>query len=176
MLIYGFPLSLLGFALSYAQLKPVPCKSTQAALDLRESQATDIQKQVIISTTPVLLFPNPVPPATYKAPEQVFVCLERLRLVVPALFRLDGHICSPPPPHACHNALLYSSLASLITFCIYDNGCLQIDLKVTSFILPPFLQTMPQRLAVLPSCCCLVLCLDTVHSKVLSIARTISSI
>lgn len=46
MLIYGFPLSLLGFALSYAQLKPVPCKSTQAALDLRESQATDIQKQV----------------------------------------------------------------------------------------------------------------------------------
>jgi len=46
MLIYGFPLSLLGFALSYAQLDPVPCRSTQAALDLRESQATDIQKQV----------------------------------------------------------------------------------------------------------------------------------
>lgn len=46
LLIYGFPISLLGFALSYAQLEPVPCKSTQAALDLRESQMTDIQKQV----------------------------------------------------------------------------------------------------------------------------------
>jgi hypothetical protein len=46
MLIYGFPISLLGFALSYAQLKPVPCKTTRKALDLRESQATDIQKQV----------------------------------------------------------------------------------------------------------------------------------
>lgn len=47
MLIYGFPLSLLGFALSYAQLRPVECKSTQEALDLRESQMTDIQKQVL---------------------------------------------------------------------------------------------------------------------------------
>ncbi|KAL4419968.1 hypothetical protein ABPG75_007066 [Micractinium tetrahymenae] len=46
LLIYGFPITLLGFALSYAQLKPVPCKSTQEALRLRDSQATDIQKQV----------------------------------------------------------------------------------------------------------------------------------
>ena len=46
MLIYGFPISLLGFALAYAQLKPVPCKTTKAAFDLRESQMTDIQKQV----------------------------------------------------------------------------------------------------------------------------------
>jgi hypothetical protein len=46
LLIYGFPLSLLGFALSYAQLEPVPCKTTQAAFDLRDSQMTDIQKQI----------------------------------------------------------------------------------------------------------------------------------
>ena len=46
LLIYGFPITLLGFALSYAQLKPVPCKTTVQALALRESQATDIQKQV----------------------------------------------------------------------------------------------------------------------------------
>ena len=46
MLIYGFPISLLGFALAYAQLKPVPCKTTRAAFNLRDSQMTDIQKQV----------------------------------------------------------------------------------------------------------------------------------
>lgn len=46
MLIYGFPVSVLGFALSYAQLSPVPCKTTQAAFALRASQMTDIQKQV----------------------------------------------------------------------------------------------------------------------------------
>lgn len=46
MLIYGFPISLLGFALAYAQLKPVPCKTTRAAFDLRDTQMTDIQKQV----------------------------------------------------------------------------------------------------------------------------------
>lgn len=45
-LIYGFPLSILGLALGYAQLKPVPCRSRPAALKLRDSQATDIQKQV----------------------------------------------------------------------------------------------------------------------------------
>ncbi|EIE23672.1 hypothetical protein COCSUDRAFT_66039 [Coccomyxa subellipsoidea C-169] len=46
LLIYGFPITLLGFALSYAQLKPVPCKTTVQALSLREAQATDIQKQL----------------------------------------------------------------------------------------------------------------------------------
>ena len=46
LLIYGFPITLLGFALSYAQLKPVPCRTTAAALALRDAQATDIQKQV----------------------------------------------------------------------------------------------------------------------------------
>ena len=54
MLIYGFPIALLGFALAYAQLKPVPCKTTRAAFNLRDSQMTDIQKQVhlnLISAT-----------------------------------------------------------------------------------------------------------------------------
>lgn len=46
MLVYGFPLFLLGAALSYAQLAPVPCKTTKAAFDLRQSQMTDIQKQI----------------------------------------------------------------------------------------------------------------------------------
>ncbi|GBF99544.1 hypothetical protein Rsub_12350 [Raphidocelis subcapitata] len=46
LLIYGFPISVLGFALSYAQLAPVPCKTTKAAFELRATQMTDIQKQV----------------------------------------------------------------------------------------------------------------------------------
>ena len=46
MLIYGFPISLLGFALSYAQLRPVPCATTAGAAAVREAQATDIQKQL----------------------------------------------------------------------------------------------------------------------------------
>lgn len=45
-LIYGFPLMLLGLALKYAELKPAPCKTTAAAYKLRETQMTDIQKQV----------------------------------------------------------------------------------------------------------------------------------
>jgi len=51
LLVYGFPLSLLGFALKYAELKPVTCKTTQEAFDLRETQMTDIQKQVREDTT-----------------------------------------------------------------------------------------------------------------------------
>lgn len=46
MLIYGFPISLLGFALSYAQLAPVPCLTTAGALAARDTAATDIQKQL----------------------------------------------------------------------------------------------------------------------------------
>lgn len=55
LLIYGFPISLLGFALAYAQLKPVPCKTTKAAFELRDSQMTDIQKQVQLSV-PVIAY------------------------------------------------------------------------------------------------------------------------
>jgi hypothetical protein len=51
LLIYGFPISILGFALSYAQLPPVPCKTTRAALELRATQMTDVQKQVREDTT-----------------------------------------------------------------------------------------------------------------------------
>jgi hypothetical protein len=46
LLIYGFPISILGFALSYAQLEPVKCTTTKAAFNLRDSQMTDIQKQI----------------------------------------------------------------------------------------------------------------------------------
>lgn len=35
LLIYGFPISLIGFALKYAELKPVELRSTQEALSLR---------------------------------------------------------------------------------------------------------------------------------------------
>ena len=45
-LIYGFPMLLLGFALKYAQLEPVPCETTRAAFDARETQMTDNLKQV----------------------------------------------------------------------------------------------------------------------------------
>ena len=51
LLIYGFPISLIGFALKYAELAPVECKTTKAAMALRESQMTDIQKQVREDTT-----------------------------------------------------------------------------------------------------------------------------
>jgi hypothetical protein len=46
MLIYGFPICVLGFALSYAQLDPVPCLTTKAAFDLRGRDSTDIQRQI----------------------------------------------------------------------------------------------------------------------------------
>jgi hypothetical protein len=51
LLIYGFPISILGFALSYAQLEPVSCKTTRGAFELRGSQMTDIQKQIREDTT-----------------------------------------------------------------------------------------------------------------------------
>lgn len=46
MLTYGFPLAVIGMALKYAELKPVPCTTYADALALRETQATPTLKQV----------------------------------------------------------------------------------------------------------------------------------
>lgn len=46
MLTYGFPLSVIGFALKYAELQPVPCVTYEDAYKLRDSQATEILAQV----------------------------------------------------------------------------------------------------------------------------------
>ncbi|KAL2485444.1 acclimation of photosynthesis to environment [Abeliophyllum distichum] len=46
MLTYGFPLAIIGMALKYAELKPVPCLTYSDAYMLREKCATPILKQV----------------------------------------------------------------------------------------------------------------------------------
>jgi len=46
LLTYGFPLTIIGMALKYAELKPVPCITYADALALREKCATPILKQV----------------------------------------------------------------------------------------------------------------------------------
>ncbi|CAI9282613.1 unnamed protein product [Lactuca saligna] len=46
MLTYGFPLTIIGMALKYAELKPVPCLTYSDAQILREKCATPILKQV----------------------------------------------------------------------------------------------------------------------------------
>ena len=46
MLIYGFPISLIGFALKYAELEPLECITYADALKLREEQTTSILTQV----------------------------------------------------------------------------------------------------------------------------------
>ncbi|KAJ3683439.1 hypothetical protein LUZ60_013666 [Juncus effusus] len=46
MLTYGFPLTIIGMALKYAELKPVPCITFSDAEALREKCATPILKQV----------------------------------------------------------------------------------------------------------------------------------
>ncbi|XP_009395562.2 uncharacterized protein LOC103980786 [Musa acuminata AAA Group] len=46
MLTYGFPLAIIGMALKYAELKPVPCITYSDAEVLRERCATPILKQV----------------------------------------------------------------------------------------------------------------------------------
>ncbi|XP_027357590.1 uncharacterized protein LOC113866958 isoform X2 [Abrus precatorius] len=46
MLTYGFPLAIIGMALKYAELKPVPCVTYSDAQSLREKCATPILKQV----------------------------------------------------------------------------------------------------------------------------------
>ena len=45
-LTYGFPITILGFALKYAELKPVECTTYSKAASLRERQVTPILKQV----------------------------------------------------------------------------------------------------------------------------------
>ncbi|XP_074383278.1 uncharacterized protein LOC141724884 isoform X2 [Apium graveolens] len=46
MLTYGFPLAIIGMALKYAELKPVPCVTYADAQTIREKCATSILKQV----------------------------------------------------------------------------------------------------------------------------------
>ncbi|KAL3525439.1 hypothetical protein ACH5RR_013811 [Cinchona calisaya] len=46
LLTYGFPLAIIGMALKYAELKPVPCLTHSDAQKLRENCATPILKQV----------------------------------------------------------------------------------------------------------------------------------
>lgn len=46
MLTYGFPLAIIGMALKYAELKPVPCITYSDAQLLRETCATPILEQV----------------------------------------------------------------------------------------------------------------------------------
>ncbi|KAG2575528.1 thylakoid membrane protein slr0575-like [Panicum virgatum] len=46
LLTYGFPLTIIGMALKYAELKPVPCTTYAGAFALREKCATPILKQV----------------------------------------------------------------------------------------------------------------------------------
>ncbi|KAG6472273.1 hypothetical protein ZIOFF_069733 [Zingiber officinale] len=46
LLTYGFPLTVIGMALKYAELKPVPCITYNDAKALREKCATPILKQV----------------------------------------------------------------------------------------------------------------------------------
>lgn len=51
MLTYGFPLVVIGMALKYAELKPVPCTTYADALALRETGATPTLKQVKTDVT-----------------------------------------------------------------------------------------------------------------------------
>ncbi|KAG9137994.1 hypothetical protein Leryth_019379 [Lithospermum erythrorhizon] len=46
MLTYGFPLTIIGMALKYAELKPVPCLTYSNALAIREKCSTPILNQV----------------------------------------------------------------------------------------------------------------------------------
>ncbi|KAK9683241.1 hypothetical protein RND81_10G125800 [Saponaria officinalis] len=51
MLTYGFPVAVIGMALKYAELKPVPCVTYSDAQKLREKCATEILKQVKTDVT-----------------------------------------------------------------------------------------------------------------------------
>ncbi|KAG6384251.1 hypothetical protein SASPL_155947 [Salvia splendens] len=49
MLTYGFPLAIIGMALKYAELKPVPCLTYSDALAMREKCSTPILNQVVFT-------------------------------------------------------------------------------------------------------------------------------
>jgi hypothetical protein len=49
--VYGVPILLIGCALKYAELQPVPLASSPDARALRESAATDIQKKIVSDVT-----------------------------------------------------------------------------------------------------------------------------
>lgn len=49
--VYGVPVLLIGLALKYAELKPVPVESKEGARVLREEKATEIQKKIIRDVT-----------------------------------------------------------------------------------------------------------------------------
>uniref|UniRef100_A0A7S1TC68 Thylakoid membrane protein slr0575 n=1 Tax=Compsopogon caeruleus TaxID=31354 RepID=A0A7S1TC68_9RHOD len=49
--VYGVPILLIGFALKYAELKPVPVESQGLSRQLREVKATDTQKKIIRDVT-----------------------------------------------------------------------------------------------------------------------------
>ena len=46
MLIYGFPISLIGFALKYAELLPLECESYEDAVNVRDDQSTAVLTQL----------------------------------------------------------------------------------------------------------------------------------
>mmetsp|Transcript_6311 Transcript_6311/g.19054 ORF Transcript_6311/g.19054 Transcript_6311/m.19054 type:complete len:233 (+) Transcript_6311:38-736(+) len=49
--VYGVPILLIGLALKYAELKPVPVNSTPEGRKLRDTQATTVQKKIIKDVT-----------------------------------------------------------------------------------------------------------------------------
>lgn len=49
--VYGVPILLIGCALKYAELQPVPLASTSEARALRETNATEIQKKIVSDIT-----------------------------------------------------------------------------------------------------------------------------
>ncbi|MFX6075678.1 DUF2854 domain-containing protein, partial [Acinetobacter baumannii] len=51
MLTYGFPVAVIGMALKYAELKPVPCVTYSDSEMLREKCATPVLKQVKTDVT-----------------------------------------------------------------------------------------------------------------------------
>eukprot|EP00871_Galdieria_phlegrea_P000526 jgi/Galph1/1474/GphlegSOOS_G158.1 len=49
--VYGLPLLLLGFALKYAELAPIPIESSENAKKWRDKIATSVQKQILKDVT-----------------------------------------------------------------------------------------------------------------------------